>query len=260
MQVGAPFIVMHLESTLCCIARCDRRLRHLLQPAAGPAAAGVTRQFVMTHLYVTGCNLQRDPKLAHPLHPVCLSFHNTHTQVPPASNASSHHAASLEPHLSLRHPSDSSCCGNASAAAAALGSPTLQLPLEQQQQHVSSQNLSGPQQQQQQCGEAEEDCGEGAVVTTQRLRAAVAPETVLQVSRTPLEQIAVELREVTQKMALLRLAGTGEGVSMSGERMENCTPTVAVAGHTIELREGNVVACLCLSCRRHRWGCGGVAG
>jgi hypothetical protein len=40
---------------------------------------------------------------------------------------------------------------------------------------------------------------------------------VLQVSSAPLEQIAVELREITQGMALLRLANSAEGVSMSGE-------------------------------------------
>jgi hypothetical protein len=147
--------------------------------------------------------------------------YSQHTQVPPPSNASSHHAASLEPHLTLRHPSGSSCCGNgstaAAAAAGALGSSTQQFPLErhQQQQHLSS-NLHSDLQQQQDEEVEDEDIGEGAVVTTQRLRAAVAPETVLQVSRTPLQQLAVELREVTQKMALLRLAGTGEGVSMSG--------------------------------------------
>jgi hypothetical protein len=44
----------------------------------------------------------------------------------------------------------------------------------------------------------------------------------------------VELREVTQKMALLRLAGTGEGVSMSGENGR-------------ESREDNVAACSLLS-------------
>jgi hypothetical protein len=36
----------------------------------------------------------------------------------------------------------------------------------------------------------------------------------------PVACFAVELWEVTQKMALLRLAGSGEGVSMPGEQGE----------------------------------------
>jgi hypothetical protein len=146
---------------------------------------------------------------------------------PPSNTTSSHQAATLEPQLTPRHPSGSCCCcgNNNGSIAAAHGSltahtPLLQQQLQQSQQHVCPNAMEEPNQQQQQQDELE-DCGEGAVVTTQRLRAAVAPETVLQVSATPLEQVAVELREVTQKMALLRLASTAEGVRMSGAMRGN---------------------------------------
>uniref|UniRef100_A0A383VPD7 Uncharacterized protein n=1 Tax=Tetradesmus obliquus TaxID=3088 RepID=A0A383VPD7_TETOB len=129
-------------------------------------------------------------------------------QVQPPSNASSCYAAAPTPTAAAhaQHPISSSgrCTSHAEP-------------------------LSFGQQQQQQQQDEPEDGGEGAVVTTQRLRAAVAPETVLQVSSAPLEQIVVELREITKRMALLRLAGSGaaaaaaagEGSAVSGT-LEDC--------------------------------------
>lgn len=61
-----------------------------------------------------------------------------------------------------------------------------------------------------------EDSGESAVVTTQRLRAAVAPETVLQAQATPVEQLVIQLRELTQRMALLRMSNQAAGTGTSG--------------------------------------------